>query len=304
MISIGILSHNSPITLENTLMSYKHHELLNLSDDIFCVIQPSNTSNEENEICKKYGIRCVNEPVNSWMQGGIKRVFNESKYENVLFTENDFRIHDSKYMKEIIEKSIKYLDSDEIDMVRIRSLKNPGHPLQIPVSLYEDLINNNKNRINDYIKDIHYSCHFLENPDNIYSEYIKKFDGAIPFLMSSKNCCYTNNCFITTKRFFKNSLDQYANINNPHFEPGVGEDWYKNNYKIGISVGFLTHVRIDGHSNCWCCHSKNGGTSDISKCQCCDGDYIDDLRYIINENGKDLSKYSNGVNKLNNLLKK
>lgn len=28
---------------------------------------------------------------------------------------------------------------------------------------------------------------------------------------------------------------------------------------IGISDGFMTHVRMDGHKNCWCCHEDLGG---------------------------------------------
>ena len=75
-----------------------------------------------------------------------------------------------------------------------------------------DLINNNKNRINDYIKDIHYSCHFLENPDNIYSEYIKKFDGVIPFLMSSKVIRLISSIFLSFSDFILFTLYRFINI--------------------------------------------------------------------------------------------
>ena len=40
-LTIGILSYNSPKTLYNTLQSYKYSGLLEYTDDIICVIQPS-----------------------------------------------------------------------------------------------------------------------------------------------------------------------------------------------------------------------------------------------------------------------
>jgi len=72
MLSIGILTHNSPITLKNTLESYKIGGLLDYTNDITCLIQPSNKSDEEIEICKTYGIGHINEKTNTMMAGAIK----------------------------------------------------------------------------------------------------------------------------------------------------------------------------------------------------------------------------------------
>ena len=103
MISVGILSYNSPLTLKNTLMSYKHYGLLEYSDDVFCVLQPSSKINEEMSICDIFGIRYYLQESNDMMLGGMKRVFKEAKNEFVLWTENDFRIHTvKKKVKKII----------------------------------------------------------------------------------------------------------------------------------------------------------------------------------------------------------
>lgn len=304
MISIGILTHNSPLTLTNTLESYKYYGLLDLSDDIFCVIQPSIKSQEEISICEKFKIKYFLEDTNTWMQGGISRVFKESKYENVLFTENDFRLHTKKNLKKILKSSIKWLENKTVDLIRVRSLKNPGHPLQLPKPLYEDIVGGSLSRINNYITNIHYWCHYLDNPEKHLSEYITKIsDNPKLYIMSSKNCGYTNNCFITTKTFFYKNLFQYANINNPHFEPLVDQMWHLNEFKIGITDGVLTHVRMDGHNGCWCCPTNYGGTSDQTKCQCCEGSYESDLSFSIDNNGYDTSKYLNGVDKINKIIK-
>lgn len=299
MLSIGILSHNSPITLKNTLSSYKHFGLLNFTDDIFCVLQPSEKVNEEIHVCDNFGVKYFLENTNTWMQGGIRRVFNESKYEIVLFTENDFRIHTNINIENILISSVNWLRNSVVDLIRIRNLKNPGHPLQLPLSLYNDIVDGSFNRINEYTTNIHYWTHYLENPEKILSNYIKKInDNPKLFLMSSKHCGYTNNCYITTKNFFYDNLSSYATAENPHFEPSVDKIWHQNDFKIGITDGFLTHVRMDGHNNCWCCHTNCGGTSNQTKCQCCYGNYIDDLSFKIDENGIDISKYLNGVDKL------
>ena len=60
MLSIGILTHNSPITLENSFKSYKLSGLFDFTDDIFCLIQPSEKSEDEILICNNYSIRYIN----------------------------------------------------------------------------------------------------------------------------------------------------------------------------------------------------------------------------------------------------
>ena len=304
MISIGILTHNSPVTLMNTLMSYKHYKLMEYSDDIFCVIQPSEKINDEISVCKKYNIKYFIEESNSWMQGGIKRTFKEAKYNIVLFTENDFRIHSEINLNILLDSVVKWLGEEIVDIVRVRNLKNPGHPLQLPKPLYDDIVDGKFLRIKDYPTNIHYWTHYLENPEKILGNYIELISHDPKLLvMSSKHCGYSNNCYITTKNFYYTNLHKYATLENPHFEPLVDKIWHTHNFRIGITEGFLTHVRVDGHQNCWCCHTSLGGESDQTKCQCCDGIYIDDLRFKIDENGKDVSNYLNGVDKLNKIKK-
>ena len=55
-LTIGILSYNSPVTLYNTLLSYKDSGLLDYTNDVICVIQPSGFQNKEVEICKQFNI--------------------------------------------------------------------------------------------------------------------------------------------------------------------------------------------------------------------------------------------------------
>lgn len=285
MISIGILSYNSPLTLKNTLMSYSHYGIFNYSDDIFCVIQPSDKSNEEIKICNDFNIKYYLEEKNNMMLGGMKRVFTESKYDCVLWTENDFRIHKNKNeVKKIIDFSEKLILNGIVDLVRVRNLKLPGHPINTKTKYYNNLSDTTK---------IDYSCYFTEDPHIKFPNYIEKYnENPDMYIMSSKNCGYTNNCFITSKKFF-NDIILKNSKGNLHIEPDIDEVWGNLNLVIGISDGFLTHVRMDGHNGCWCCHEEYGGINNSAKCECCVSDYINDVGFVVND-GNDVSKFSSG----------
>lgn len=286
MISIGILTFNSPITLKNTLLSYKHHELLKCSDDVFCVIQPSEKSNEEVEICEKFGIKYFLEDTNGRMLGGMKRVFKEAKYDCVLWTENDFRIHtNKKKVKRIIEYSEKLIKSDVVKLINIRSLKNPGHPITTKSKYNNEMLNTTK---------LNYVLYYTKEPHLKFSDHIRKHnDKPKMYIMNSKNCGYSNNCFITSKEFFNDVIIRYSN-DNEHIEPEIDKIWGSLDLSIGISDGFMTHVRMDGHKNCWCCHEDLGGEDSRPKCECCISDYIKNIEFITDENGNDISKFQTG----------
>lgn len=286
MISVGILSYNSPITLKNTLMSYSHYGLLNFSDDVFCVLQPSGKIDEEINICEEFGIKYFIQDTNNMMLGGMYRVFKESKYECVLWTENDFRIHTNKdEVKKIIEFSEKIIKNKIVDLVKIRSLDIPGHPINIKYKY--------NNEMSDITK-LDYACYYTENPQIKFSNYIKKYnDNPVLYIMNSKNCGYSNNCFITSKKFFNDVIMTHSK-GNPHIEPDIDKIWGDLGLSIGISSGFLTHVRMDGHTNCWCCNTDFGGNSNQPKCECCVSDYISDIGFITDESGNDKSKFMTG----------
>jgi len=286
MISVGILTHNSPITLENTLKSYIHYGLMNYADDVFCVIQPSDKIQQEIDICKKFDVKYFLEERNDFMLGGMKRVFNESKNDCVLWTENDFRIHtNEKKVKEIVYLSEKLIKEKIVDLVRIRSLELPGHPITTKHKY--------NNEMSDLTK-IDYACYYTENPHHKFSEYIQKYSETPKmYIMSSKHCSYTNNCFITSKNFFYEVILKYSN-GNLHIEPDLDKVWSNLNLSIGISEGFLTHVRLDGHSNCWCCHSELGGHSNNAKCPCCVSDYLKNIEFIVDEHKQDISQFQTG----------
>lgn len=285
MLSIGILTHNSPITLKNTLESYKNSGILNYTDDIKCLIQPSIKSEEEINICKQYNLNYILEKNNTMMAGGIKRLVEESNYEYFMFLESDFRSCKNKNITKIVlDFSLDQLKNKKFDVIRLRNLKNPGHPIHWNLQKRHGLNYNNNDEL--------YLCtHYLNDPHVKYSSFIEKInENPILYKISSKNCVYTNNPNITSKEFYIKNILPHAE-SGQHLEPQIFNFWKNNNFKIGITSGIFTHVRIDGHDNknCYCCPKEYGGRTNNINCVCCDRPYrpsffnVEDLSDEIDE---------------------
>jgi len=270
MLSIGILTHNSPLTLKNTLESYKVSGLLEFSDDIVCLIQPSKNSESETNLCIEYGIKTINESKNTMMAGGIKRLVENSKYDYFMFLESDFRaIKDKNVVNTILNFGVELIKNNEFDVIRLRNLKNPGHPIHWNLQKREGLNYNNNTEL--------YLCtHYLNNPHLHYPDFIElKYKNPLIYKMKSKNCVYTNNPNITSKQFYIKNIFPHITEGN-HLEPEIFNFWEQNDFNIGISSGLFTHVRIDGHEgkNCYCCPTIYGGSSDRINCVCCVSPYL------------------------------
>jgi hypothetical protein len=272
-LSIGILTHRSPITLFNTLMSYQASGLLKQTDDVFCIIQPSDKQDQEVDCCNQFGVRPVVQQENGMMAWGIKQVFEEARNELVLFLECDFRCLTSpEKTKALLNYAVQVLQTKEADVVRLRSLKKAGHPLQIQHFQGNELASE------DHKRQLYVCTHYLENPEVVFPDYISVVQRIpLVYKMTSKYCVYTNNPTLVSKEFFRQSILPYIQFGK-HLEPEIDTDWAnKYNHTIYITEGLFTHVRLDGHEgkNCWCCPTRYGGSSDISNCLCCKGTRYD-----------------------------
>ena len=299
-LSIGILTWNSPKTLNNTFESYKLSGLFDISNDIICLIQSSKLENQEIDICNKYNVKYILNNNNLGIAYGIKKLIENSKNEYFLFLENDWIIckkYDS--IKKLIDYSIELIKKEKFDVIRLRNLKNPGHPIHC--------ISHFTNKSID--SELYLCTHYLKNPHINYSNYIKLYNNDPKmYEISSKYCVYTNNPTIISKEFYNNHIKQFIE-ENKNLEPEIDPYWRNMNFKIGISNGLFTHVRLDGHNeygsnfkkNCFCCPSDIGGFSDNINCICCVKPYKPP---IFNENilNNDLSEEIDEENIINNIF--
>jgi|688.fasta_scaffold260410_2 hypothetical protein len=270
-LTIGILSYKSPKTLYNTLLSYQISGLLDYTDDTICIIQPSFSQNEEFEICKKFNISniIVNE-INTKMAGGIDIIHINAKYDNILFLEVDFRVCITKEkLYKLLDHSLNMLKNNEVDVIRLRSLENPGH--QIQHNLYKKSFNsdNIENK-----QELYLIMHFLTHPHIILPDYVKKlYDSPLIYSMKSENCVYTNNPTIIKKSFYNTFIKPHV-IYGCTLEPIMDKYWANLKLDIGVTEGCFTHMRMDGHVNCHCCPIVSGGMSNNCMWFCCDNNII------------------------------
>ncbi len=247
MFSVGILSYYAPKTLRHTLETYKTSKFLNITDDIFVVIQQSSRQNDEIDVCKEFNLRYIALDDNGMMASGFKTIYENAKYDIILFLENDFCIYSSKdEVNKYIYDALYFINSGKADIIRGRSRINPGEPNHAYINLRnippENFINNT------HLSECMY---WVENPEKIYPTKITKIeskeDGQDWYLTTSRNCNYTNNPFICSKEFFKDAIYPYLEFGS-NIEKELTPIWANNNYRCIFGYGIFTHDRsFDGH---------------------------------------------------------
>ncbi len=248
MLSIGILSHYAPKTLRNTLETYKKNGLFEVSDDIFAVLQMSNRQQQEIDVCNEFNIRYVALSNNGRMAWGFKEIYENAKYEYILFLENDFCIYcDNTEVKEYIENALYFLNNGIVDIIRGRSRKNPGEPNYG----YQYLRHIEPSKFIDCMHLAECSW-WLTEPEKIYPTKISKINPLYGnndwYLTTAKSCNYSNNPYICSKSFFKHAILPYIEFGK-NLEDELTPIWATKDYKCGFGYGIFTHNRsYDGHN--------------------------------------------------------
>ena len=250
MLSIGILTWNSPNTLRHTLTTYKESGLLDVSDDVFVVIQNSEKQMEEEVVCNDFGLRSILLPDNGKMGSGYKAIYENAKHEYLMLLENDWVIKENR-------DAVNYFFTNAIDflrngynVVRARSRSNPGVPnacIRWWGSYPPEVILNNGP---DYLSECMY---WINDPEVTFPDHIAKIDSAIParshgeswYATTSRNCNHTNNPCIYKKSFYRDVIIPHCVFGNT-IEDLIHGIWARQDYKCVFGFGLFTHERHDG----------------------------------------------------------
>jgi len=233
-ISICILSWNNRISLRNSLKSYKKNGLLDLTDDVTILFQE--VSKKDIDLANRYGVKYIGVQNNIGIGKGICKLFENARYQNVLFLENDWELIEpiSLVQKELSE-ALNLIDKG-FNVVRFRHRKKPGYPLYSLRYRGQELI---------YFDDWHQvtSPHLLESihwldPAESFPEKIQK-DGDF-FITTSRWANWTNNPFLLNKEFYLKTLTPFAG-EGVHFERNIAPWWVQQNFKIAQGEGLFTH---------------------------------------------------------------
>ena len=253
-ISIGILSYNAPITLENTLSNYVSSGFISICTnreyDIFAVLQMSPLQNEEELVCTKYGIRFISLPDNGMMGSGFKAIYDNSLNDYILYLENDFLIDSSINIAEFIDSAMYFIIHMNVHVIRCRSRNNPGKPT------FSDELKKLNRKHSAWTILLADCAHFIKNPDIEFPNKIKLINNPIIseeyknehkwYLTSARYCNYTNNPCLTSKSFFKENILPYCR-HGSNIEGELIDIWARKDYTCIFGPGLFTHYRIDGH---------------------------------------------------------
>lgn len=239
-ISICILSWNNLKTLSNTLKSYKKNGLLSLSDDITILFQEA--SFEDIALANKFNIKYIALTENIGIGKGFIKLAEQTKYENILFLENDWElVENSKTTFNRLQSGLEFLYRG-YDVVRYRSRKSPGHPLYSLVHKGNEL---------EYFDDWHQctSPHLLESlhwldPSVQFPDKIQK-EGEY-FTTTSRWANWTNNPFMIKKEFYLKTILQFAG-DSISFEKNIAYWWARQTFKIAQGEGLFTHKDLKKH---------------------------------------------------------
>lgn len=251
MLSIGILTWNSPNTLRHTLTTYKASGLLDVSDDVFIVIQNSEKQLEEKAVCNDFGLRSILLPDNGKMGSGYKAIYENAKHEYLMFLENDWVVNSDRDSVDYFFTNAIHFLKNGYDVVRARSRSNPGIP-NGAVTLFSH--NPPEIMLSHFVDYLSETMYWIDDPELTFPDNIAKIDSVIPaktrgqswYTASSRNCNHTNNPCIYKKSFYRDVILPYCVFGSTIEDQIQQPMWAKQDYKCVFGVGLFTHERYDG----------------------------------------------------------
>lgn len=266
-ISAGVLSWKAPQTIANTLAQYGDFpKRLNEFKLFFQEISQS-----DREVAEKYAIEYLGRDKNIGIQGGIRWVVENLKSEFVIFLENDFNllVSPGEAVKEL-EKAKAWIKSGAVDMVRLRSIFNPGEPCGDPdkySSIYKPtevdsrFINPSRLKKGNFFIRLFrpFKCRriaargvYVERyPEKLFPKIFKR--DEVGLITDSRYLNWTNNPVLIRRDLFLKIAD-YADAHPSSRTVGGYQDfekplnclwWRKQGFKIGLLDGIFTHRRLD-----------------------------------------------------------
>jgi len=256
IITLWILSWKSPLTIKNTLESYKRHHLFNFVTPHIYFQERSET---DNALAKEFGIEHVHgTDKNIGIMNAFYKMINDTTTPYFIFAECDFEVFGSEdKIKKVIEDSIKLMRQENVKMVYLRNEKNELARKHVPVE--------NKYLANYDYKDYKFklaATTFLDKPEEIIKdvytiknvpEYNYKW-----YVCKISDARWSNNIFIGDTRFLKDVIapiiqahmneekyatDPYASLENMLNEPQVISKI--SDYKVAAGDGIFIHKRFD-----------------------------------------------------------
>ena len=238
--SVAILSWKSPLTLRNTLASYKENGLLDLTDDVTIFFQEM--SEADIAIAEQFDIQSIGSTENIGIGAAITKLVKNAKHEYVLFLENDWElVEPADVVRDQIEMGVCILSNGLADVVKMRSRFKYGDPL------YTLQFMNTEQDCPEHMGDM---VHWKKDPNLDFPDVIVRAHGInyggreVCYFIQSKHCSQTNNPCLHTKKFYLEHIAPFSGQGD-ELEGKIREYWQSHNFTIAHSRGLFKHERLD-----------------------------------------------------------
>lgn len=255
-ITIAILCWKSPETITNTLRSYKDNGLFEM---VKSMIYIQEISDKYRDIAKDHGVETIlgNEE-NVGMVRAFVEMIEATQTKYFIFAECDFElVHDRDTTDRVLKETLRLMEEEGVDLVRLRDKENPGEPLGS-----KDMIPVKGDELQNYKFEANYpfkleTVMFLNNPEKAFPGLFTIVDYGSRWYTCDANKCapWSNNIFITTVKFLKDRvvplLAERPGVN----ANGKNDDLFTKlesylmghlrDYKVAQGPGLFTHNRLD-----------------------------------------------------------
>lgn len=248
-ITMGILTWKSPLTIRNSLESYKKNGLLKM---VKPVLYAQERGPQDDALAKEFGIKTVmGDKTNTGIIGGMIEMIKATKTRYFIFGECDFElVNDKETTKKILGEAVKLMKEKDIHLVRLRDKKRPGVPLGsrdfAPVK-DEELPNFAFDHSFPYKIEVVMFPGDIQ-PDKAFPGLFERIDYETPwYKTNSEHAPWSNNIFIARTDFLKEKLLPLLEKNRG-MAPTAMEEYLiqeLNGYSVAAGNGLFMHNRLD-----------------------------------------------------------
>jgi len=239
-ISAGIMSWRSAKTLDKTLETYRDNDLFDLIKDVVILFQ--NVSKEDKEVAKKYNIPFIGLNDNVGIGKGMLLLAEQAKEKNFIFLEHDWQLVENyNTAKRRLTSALDLLD-EGYHSVRLRSRKNPGHPVYSEVYKGNELnhYDDNTGLTSPHLMDC---IHWIEHPDKQFPDKIQTH--KYHYVTTSRWSNWTNNPAIFDTKFLIDTVENFVSNDDMLLEPSISRWWADQEYLVAWGEGLFKHCDLE-----------------------------------------------------------
>lgn len=221
-ISIGYLSWKRNQIFNQTLNSHINNGLFDVIPMQNRMIFFQEISNDDIILANKYNCNYFGDDNNIGILNAFVKLVESCKTEYFIFCENDWKLIENKdTTNKIIDDCIQLLNSNNADIVKLRSRKHPGNPLYSKPKNVDEWLKGNYNGCPYKLE----SLSWLDEPNKTYNNLLDEYDGNYKWYITTLNHqSWSNNVFICKTNYLvdillpllktsiANKLDNYTGL--------------------------------------------------------------------------------------------